>query len=71
MHESVEVPDPVMVVGLSVHDVLLVVRVATPAKPFSAVSVIVEVPAALTLTVTLDGAAAIVKSWTTNVTVVE
>jgi hypothetical protein len=34
VHESVELPDPVTLVGLSVHDVLLVVRVTTPEKWF-------------------------------------
>jgi len=37
----------------------------------TAVTVIVEVPAALALTVTVVGLAAMVKSWTTKVTVTE
>ena len=71
MHERVELPAPVTLVGDRVHDVLLVVRLTTPAKPFTAVIVIVEVPAEPALTVTLVGDAVIVKSWTTNVTVTE
>ncbi len=62
VHDSVEVPEPVIVDGVRVHDVLLLVRVETPVKPFNAVSVIVDVPAALTLTVTLVGLAEMVKS---------
>ena len=62
VHESVEDPGPVMLVGDRPHDVLFVVRLTTPAKPFTAVTVIVEVPAALTLTLTLDGLAEMAKS---------
>jgi len=40
-----------------------------PLKPFSPVIVIVEVPAAPVFTLTDVGLAAIVKSWTVNVTV--
>ena len=68
MHDRFAVPEPVTLGGDSVHDVLLVVRLTTPAKPFTAVSVIVEVPVAFTLTLTLVGLAEIAKSWTTNVT---
>jgi len=71
VHDSVELPDPVTLVGATEHEVLLVVRLTTPAKPFSPVIVIVEVPAEPANTVTLDGLAAMVKSWTTNVTVTE
>ena len=71
VHESVALPDPVTLVGEMVHEVLLVVRATIPAKPFSPVTVIVEVPAAPTLTVTAVGDAVIVKSWTTKVTVTE
>ncbi len=58
-------------VGDTVHEVLLVVRLTTPAKPFNAVTVIEEVPAEPALIVTLVGLAAIVKSWTVYVTVTE
>ena len=71
VQDSVELPEPVRLVGESVHDVLLVVRLTTPANPLMAEAVIVEVPAAFTLTFTLVGLAAIVKSWTTNVRVTE
>jgi len=71
VHDSVELPDPVTLVGATEHEVLLVVRATTPEKPFRPVTVMLEVPAALTLTFTLVGLAAIVKSWTTNVTVTE
>ena len=62
VQESVELPEPVMLVGESVHDVLLVVRLATPANPLTAETVIVDVPAALTFTLTLAGLALRVKS---------
>ena len=72
VQDSVELPDPVTLVGDTLHDaVVLVARLTTPAKPFNPVTVMVEVPAALTFTLTLAGLAAIVKSWTTNVTVTE
>ena len=69
VHDRVELPEPVTLVGLTEHEVLLVVRATTPANPLRPVTVTLEVPAALTFTVTLVGAAAIVKSWTTKVTV--
>ena len=65
VHESVELPEPVTLVGETVHDVLLVVRLTTPAKPFRPVIVIAEVAAVPGLNVTVVGLAAIVKSWTT------
>jgi len=71
VHERVELPAPVTLVGDTVHDVLLVARLTTPAKPFTAEIVIVEVPEEPAFTVTLVGDAVIVKSWTTNVTVTE
>lgn len=73
VHESVEVPDAVMVVGVRVHAALLADRLTTPVNPLIAVTVMVEVPAAPTLTVTLVGLADIVKSGaglTVTVTVV-
>ena len=71
MHDRVEPPDPDMLVGVTLHDVLLVVKLTTPPNPLIPVTVIAEVPAALALTVTEVGLAVIVKSWTTNVTVTE
>jgi len=61
VHERVEVPEPVTLVGVSVQAALLAVRLTTPANPLTAVTVIVEVPAWFTLTATLVGLAAIVK----------
>jgi hypothetical protein len=65
VHDSEEAPEPVTLVGLTVHEVLLVVRLTAPAKLLSAVMVIVEVLTAPALTVTLDGLAVIAKSWMT------
>jgi hypothetical protein len=62
VHDSVEVPEPVMVVGDRVQAALFAVRVAVPENPLIAVSVIVDVPAVFTATVTLVGLAVIVKS---------
>ncbi len=66
-----ELPDPVTLVGESAHDVLLVVRLTRPAKPFWPVMVIVEVAAAFGVNVTDVGLALMVKSCTMNVTVAE
>jgi hypothetical protein len=43
----------------------------TPENPWSAVTVMVDVPAVPAFTVTAVGLAAIVKSWTVKVTVAE
>ena len=67
MHDRVEVPEPVTLVGDTVHEVLFVARPTVPAKPLIADTVIVDVPAAFTLTLTLVGLAVTVKSCTTNV----
>lgn len=71
MHDSVELPEPVMLDGESVQDVLFVVSEMDPANPFSPVAVIVDVPTVPALTVTVVGFAVIVKSWTTNVALAE
>jgi len=76
VHESVLVPEPVTLVGVRVQLIPVAgteadVRLTTPAKPLTAVTVIVDVPAWFTLTATLVGLATIVKFWTVNVTVVE
>ena len=71
VHDNVALPEPVTLVGATEHDVLLVVRLTTPAKLFTPVIVIVDVPALPAFTVTVVGDAAIVKSWTTYVTVAE
>ena len=64
VHDSVALPEPVTLVGETVHEVLLVARLTTPEKPFTAVTVIDDVPALPAITVTLVGLAAIVKSCT-------
>ena len=69
VHERVEVPEPVTLVGVRVQvmpvaGLLVEVKLTTPVNPLTAVTVIAEVPAWLTLTGTLVGLAAIVKSWT-------
>ena len=69
VQESVALPEPVTLVGATEHEVLLVVRETTPPQPLRPVTVIAEVPAELTLTLTLVGLAVTVKSWTTYVTV--
>jgi len=71
VQDKVALPEPVTLVGVTEHEVLLVVRATTPPKPLRPVTVIAEVPAALTLTFTLVGLAVTVKSWTTYVTVTE
>ena len=45
VQESEELPEPVTLVGDTVHEVLLVVRLTTPANPLSPVIVIVDVAA--------------------------
>ena len=62
VHESVEVPEPVTLVGATEHEVLLVVRPTTPEKPFRPVMVMVDVAAVPGVKLTLEGLAAIVKS---------
>jgi hypothetical protein len=67
LQESVEVPDPVTLVGVRVQvrpvaGLMLEVKLTTPANPSSAVTVIVEVPDAPARMVALVGLAAIVKS---------
>ena len=34
VHDNIEEPEPVTLVGLRVHAVLLLARLTTPAKPF-------------------------------------
>jgi hypothetical protein len=67
----VELPEPVTLVGVRVHAVLLEARFTTPTKPFRPVTVTVEVPGEPARSETVVGLAAIVKSWTVNVTVAE
>jgi len=68
----VDAPDPVTLVGFraAVRPADgFAVRLTTPLKPLTAVTVTVEVPEAPALTVTLVGLAVMVKSWTVKVTV--
>lgn len=75
VHDSVEVPEPpVMVPGVNVHvrpvaGEMLVVSVTVPVNPLSGVIVIVEVAAVPTFALTLVGLAEIMKSGTTTLTV--
>ena len=62
MHDRVALPEPVTLVGATEQDVLLVVRLTTPANPCRPVTAIVEVATVPALTVTEVGLAAIVKS---------
>jgi len=55
VHDSVALPEPVTLVGETVHDVLFVVRLTTPVNPLTAVIVIVDVPAVPAFTVTVVG----------------
>jgi hypothetical protein len=68
VHVRVELPDPVTLVGDRAQDVLFVVRFTTPLKPWRAVTVIVEDAPVFVTAFTVVGVAAMVKSWTVNVT---
>ena len=70
MQDSVATPELVMLVGVRIHEVLLLARLISPLNPWSAEMVRVELPVLLTLSVINDGAAAIAKSWIVYVTVV-
>jgi len=66
-HDSVEVPEPVTLVGVRVHVRPVVgdtvaASETTPLNPFRAVTVTVEVPETPARTVTVVGLADIVKS---------
>lgn len=61
-HDRVELPEPITLAGDAIHEVLLVARLTVPAKPFSPVTVIVEVTVEPALPVTPVGLTAIVKS---------
>lgn len=64
-HDRVDAPDPVRLVGLTPHDVLLVPRLTTPLKPSRLVTVGVEVPVEPALTVTVLGVPVSAKSCVT------
>ena len=76
VHDIVEVPEPVTLVGVSEHvnpapGVIVVARLTTPPKPCREVMLVVEIPAGPAFTVTSVGLATRVKSRTVKVTVVE
>ena len=64
MHESVAVPGPVTLVGLSEHAELLSDRLTTPTNPPRSATVMFEVPVEPALTITDAGPALTVKSVT-------
>jgi hypothetical protein len=73
VQERVEVPEPETLVGNRAHDkpaagLVVAVRLTTPLNPLTAVMVMAEVPAWLTLTETLVGLATIAKSRTVKTT---
>jgi hypothetical protein len=73
VHDSVEVPEPVTLVGVSVQvrpvgGETVALRLTTPVKPCRAVMVTVELPAVPAFTETVVGLVAIAKSWTVKVT---
>lgn len=71
VHDRVELPEPATLFGAAEQEVLFVLRLTTPEKPFSAVIAILEVPAEPTFTLTLVGFPVIAKSWTLYATVTE
>ena len=65
VQDNVELPEPVTLVGETLHDaVVLVARATTPVKPLRPVTVIEEVAAVPGVKFTLSGLALIVKSCT-------
>ncbi len=71
VHESVPLPDPVTLVGETVHEVLFVARLTTPEKPLRGVTVTAEVPAVPVFRMADVGFAVMVKSVTVNAAVDE
>jgi hypothetical protein len=69
VHDRIEEPDPEIEAGVKVHAELSADKLTVPAKLSRAVTVIDEVPAWLTSTLTLEGLDAIVKSCTVKPTV--
>jgi hypothetical protein len=69
VHDSVEVPDPVTLVGVRVQvspvvGEMTLVRLTIPPNPLTAAMVMVELLVPPTFIVRLVGLAVIVKSWT-------
>jgi hypothetical protein len=71
VQESTALPEPVMLIGVIVQEVLLMARLTMLAKPLTAPTVMVEVPAKFALTGMLVGFAVRVKSCASKVTVTE
>jgi hypothetical protein len=69
VQDRVALPDPVMLVGETLHEVLFVIRFTVPVKPLIGATVMVEVPADPTFRVTAVGLAVMAKSVTVNVIV--
>ena len=73
VHDRVEVPEPVTLVGLRVQVIPLrliaSVRLTAPVNPLTDVIVIVDIPAWSTLTATLVGVAERVRSTAVRMTV--
>lgn len=69
VQDSVALPDPVRLVGETVHEVLFVIRFTVPVKPLIGATVIVEVPAVPTFRIAAVGLAVMAKSVTVNATV--
>lgn len=69
VHDNVELPEPVTLVGETEHFVLFVERVTAPVNPLTEAIVIVEVAMVPALTVRVVGLADIVKSCEVYVTV--
>lgn len=62
VQDKLELPEPVTLFGVTVHEVVFVPKLTTPEKPFSLVTVIVELPEVPASNVMAEGLAAIVKS---------
>ena len=64
VHDSVAVPDPVTLEGVTLHEALLVVKDTAPLNPLRDARVRAELAGLPALTVREVGFAASVKSWT-------
>jgi hypothetical protein len=71
VQERVETPEPVTLLGDTLHAVLLVLRLTTPEKPFTGIIVMLAVPAAPTFTLMFVGLPVTAKSWTLKMAVTE
>jgi len=69
VHESVALPEPVTLVGETVHEVLLVLRFTSLAKPLLPTTEMVEIPGVPAFRVKEVGARVTMKSVTVTVTV--